>query len=110
MTDCLPALLHRLSRILPLLVLLDRLQGHLLKLLLLLFLPRHLKRPSHRVLALSKRLLHCTKLRNDQSAVLLKISGLLSTREARGRLLLLLLLTGCMQEMAIVTFKSLRTI
>ena len=86
MTDCLPALLPLLNRVLPVLALLDRLQGHLLKLLHLLFLLRHLKRPSHRVLALSKRLLHCTKLRNDQSAVLLKISGLLSTREARGRL------------------------
>ena len=110
MTDCLPALLHRLNRILPVLVLLDRLQGHLLKLLLLLFLLRHLKRLSHRVLYLSKHLLHCTKLKSDQSAVLLKISGLLSTRDVRGRLLLLLLLTGCMQEVAIVTFKSLRTI
>ena len=85
-------------------------QGRLLKLLHLLFLLRHLKRPSHRVLALSKRLLHCTKLKSVQSAVLLKISGLLSTREARGRLLLLLLPTGCMQEVAIVTFRSPRTI
>ena len=110
MTDCLPALPHRLNRVLPLLALLDRLQGRLLKLLLLLFLPRHLKRLNHRVLALSKRPLLCTKLRNVQSAVLLKISGLLSTREARGRLLLLLLLTGCMQEVAIVIFRSLRTI
>ena len=110
MTDCLPALPHRLSPILPVLALLDRLQEHLLKLLHLLFLLRHLKRPNHRVLALSKHLLLCTKLKSDQSAVLLKISGLLSTREARGRLLLLLLLTGCMQEVAIVIFKSLRTI
>ena len=113
MIDCLPALLHRLNRVLPVLALLDRLQEHLLKLLHLLFLPRrlkHLKRPSHRVLVLSKHPLLCTKLRNDQSAVLLKISGLLSTREARGRLLLLLLLTGCMQEVVIVTFRSLRTI
>ena len=110
MTDCLPALPHRLSRILPLLALLDRLQGRLLKLLHLLFLHRRLKHLNHRVLALSKHLLLCTKLKSDQSAVLLKISGLLSTREARGRLLLLLLLTGCMQEVAIVTFRSLRTI
>ena len=51
-----------------------------------------------------------TRLKSDQSAVLLKISGLLSTREARGRLLLLLLPTGCMQEVAIVIFRSLRTI
>ena len=113
MTDCLPALLHRLNRILPVLALQDRLQGRLLKLLHLLFLPRrlrHLKRPSHRVLALSKSPLLCTKLKSDQSAVLLKISGLLSTREARGRLWPLLLLTGCMQEVAIVTFRSLGTI
>ena len=110
MTDCLPALPHRLNRILPVLALLDRLQERLLKLLHLLFLHRHLKRLSHQVLALSKRLLHCTKLKSVQSAVLLKISGLLSTREARGRLLLLLLLTGCMQEVAIVIFRSLRTI
>ena len=110
MTDCLPALLHRLSRILPVLALQDRLQGRLLKLLHLLFLPRHLKRLSHRVLALSKSPLLCTKLKSDQSAVLLKTSGLLSTREARGRLWPLLLLTGCMQEVAIVTFRSLGTI
>ena len=113
MIDCLPALPHRLNRVLPLLALLDRLQGHLLKLLHLPFLHRrlrHLKRPNHRVLALSKHLLLCTKLKSDQSAVLLKTSGLLSTREARGRLLLLLLLTGCMQEVAIVIFRSLRTI
>ena len=110
MTDCLPALLHRLNRILPVLALLDRLQGRLLKLLHHLFRLRHLKRPRHRVLALSKHPLLCTRLRNVQSAVLLKISGLLSTREARGRLLLLLLLTGCMQGVAIVTFRSLKTI
>ena len=113
MTDCLPALHHRLNQVLPVLALLDRLQGRLLKLLLLLFVPRRLKRlkhPRHRVLSLSKHPLLCTRLRNVQSAVLLKISGLLSTREARGRLLLLLLLTSCMQEVAIVTFKSLRTI
>ena len=110
MTDCLPALLPLLSRVLPVLALLDRLQGRLLKLLHLLFLLRHLKRPRHRVLALSKRLLLCTRLKSVQSAVLLKISGLLSTREARGRLLLLLLPTGYMQEVAIVIFKSLRTI
>ena len=110
MTDCLPALPHRLNRILPVLALLDRLQGRLLKLLLLLFLHKHLKRPRHRVLSLSKHPLLCTRLKSVQSAVLLKISGLLSTREARGRLLLLLLLTGCMQEVAIVIFKSLRTI
>ena len=66
--------------------------------------------PPSTVLALSKHPLLCTRLKSDQSAVLLKISGLLSTREARGRLLLLLLLTGCMQEVAIVTFRSLRTI
>ena len=110
MTDCLPALPHRLNRVLPLLALLDRLQGRLLNLLLLLFLHKHLKRPRHRVLAPSKHPLHCIKPRNDQSAVLLKTSGLLSTREARGRLLLLLLLTGCMQEVAIVIFRLLRTI
>ena len=113
MTDCLPALLHRLNRILPVLALQDRLQGRLLKLLHLLFLPRrlrHLKRPSHRVLALSKSPLLCTKPKSDQSAVLLKTSGLLSTREARGRLWPLLLLTGCMQEVDIVTFRSLGTI
>ena len=110
MTDCLPALPHCLNRVLPLLALLDRLLGRLLKLLHLLFLHRHLKRPNHRVLALSKHLLLCTKLKSMQSAVLLKISGLLSTREARGRLLLLLLFTGCMQEVAIVTFRLLRTI
>ena len=110
MTDCLPALPHRLNRVLPVLALLDRLQGRLLKLLLLLFLPRHLKRLKHRVLALSRRTHLCTRLKSDQSAVLLKTSGLLSTREARGRLLLLLLLTGCMQEVAIVIFRSLRTI
>ena len=113
MTDCLPALPHRLNQVLPVLALLDRLQEHLLKLLLLLFLPRRLKRlkhPRHQVLAPSKHLLHCTKRKSDQSAVLLKISGLLSTREARGRLLLLLLLTGCMQEVAIVIFRLLRTI
>ena len=110
MTDCLPALPHCLNRILPVLALLDCLQGRLLKLLHLLFLHRHLKHPNHRVLALSKHPLHCIKPRNVQSAVLLKTSGPLSTREARGRLLLLLLLTGCMQEVAIVTFRSLRTI
>ena len=110
MIDCLPALPHCLNRVLPVLVLLDRLQGRLLKLLLLLFLHRHLKRPSHRVLALSKHPLHCIKLKSVQSAVLLKISGLLSTRGVKGRLLLLLLPTGCMQEVAIVIFRSLRTI
>ena len=113
MTDYLPALPHRLNRVLPVLALLDRLQGRLLKLLHHLFLPRrlrHLKRPRHRVLALSKHPLHCIKPRNVQSAVLLKTSGPLSTGEARGRLLLLLLVTGCMQEVAIVTFRSLRTI
>ena len=80
MIDCLPALPHRLNRVLPVLALLDRLQGRLLKLLHLLSLLRHLKRPSHRVLALSKHPLHCTKLKSVQSAALLKISGLLSTR------------------------------